>query len=277
MAFFRVVEVLPPSFALSASRKDTFSIEASVVRFADEIRRIRDLADVFLVANVKDVLSLDQVHTANLLHKTLGVDAAPVVVIRDLSRPRFLSSVLTGISTELNWMMVAWGDDHGSAKANMREFPTLAAAIREASQLRSQTSSPIRFMAPVGIDALARPRGVALANGRIRAGADLLLAQPPTTDADDSFDRHVSLLEKAGLEEKATLNVFPFKDEADVKRYERMFGWRLPKSLHESAAEGEASLLRGARGVVRRLRKEGYPGVYITTRGNLAVAKTLLS
>ena len=112
--------------------------------------------------------------------------------------------------------------------------------------------------------------------GRLRAGADMLLAQPPTTDAEETFDRHASTVRKAGLEGRVILSVFPFKGERDVRLYERKFGWALPKALHRAAARGEGHLLETGREVVRRLRSEKQPGVYAITRGDPAVAERLL-
>jgi 5,10-methylenetetrahydrofolate reductase len=281
MAFLRVVEVLPPLFPAARSRGEALATEAKMERFFEEVRSIRDFADVVLVANVKDQgrLKIDAVHAAAMLQENLRVEAAPVIVVRDQNRPQFLSSVLTAISIDLKSMMIAWGDDYPpSARAtNVRDFANLSMAIHEASRLRSRARSSTRLFAPVDVDSLAYPKGVSLAKERLRAGADVLLAQPPTSDPDETFDRHASLIDRARLKGKVLLNVFPFKNEADVRHYERLFGWRLPKDLHTAAKEGEASLVRLERSVIRRLRLEGYPGVYLTTRGNPRLAETLLS
>jgi 5,10-methylenetetrahydrofolate reductase len=256
-------------------------LEAKMERFTEEVRGIRDFADVILVANVKDQgqLKIDSVHAAIVLQESLRVEAAPVIVVRDQNRPSFLSAVLTAISVGLRSMLIGWGDDYpASARAtNVRDFSNLAGAIREASLIRSRAHASTRFFAPMDINSLAYPKGVALAKERLRAGADLLLAQPPTTDAEAVFDRQLALIGKAGLREKALMNVFPFKDDKDVKRYERMFGWKLPKGLHRAAVEGENRLVEIERDVVRRLRDVGSPGIYLTTRGNPSIAERILS
>lgn len=281
MAFLRVVDVLPPIFPASARKGDDLRIDAEMERFTEEVRSVRDFADVFLVANVKNpgLLKLDTLRAATMLRETLGVEAAPVIVVRDQNRAQFLASVLTGFSMELSWMMIAWGDDYQASAnvTNVRDFASLAEAIRTASLVRSRAHAPTRLLAPVDLRSLGGRKGVALARGRLRAGAEILLAQPPTTDADESFDQHASAARDAGLERKVLPNVFHFRDEKDVRRYERLFGWRLPKRLHEAAARGEDHLIELEREVVRRLREEGYPGVYLSTRGDPALAERILS
>ena len=281
MGFTRVVEVLPPLFPHSSTPVDRIALDAEHRRFVAEVDMIRNFADVILVANVKtpSLLKVDTVNVAAMLQERLGVEAAPVIVTRDQNRPQFLSTVLSAISLRLRSVMIAWGDDYpASAKAtNVRDFEDLARALREASSIRTRARSEIRFFAPVDVNSLAYPKGVALAKARLRAGADLLLAQPPTTDAGRTFDTHASLLESAGLRERVLLGVFPFEGKKDVTHYERLFGWRLPKDLHREASQGKGHLNQLGKDVVRRLRKEGYPGVYLVTRGNPSIAETYLS
>ena len=269
---------MPPLFPGSRSKADRIAHEAAIEQFKEVVRSIRVVADVFLLANVKDQrrLKFDSVHAAVMLQEDFKLETAPVVVVRDQNRPQFLSTILTVVSLGLNSAMIAWGDDYPSGATNVRDFPNLAEAIRAASLIRSRARSPTRFFAPVDIDSLAYRKGVALANERLRAGADLLLAQPPTTDG-ETLERHTSLVERTGLKERVLLNVFPFKDEDDMRRYERMFGWKLPRSIHAEATRGEDRLLELERGVVKRMRSEGFPGIYVSTRGTPAVAERLLS
>jgi hypothetical protein len=117
---------------------------------------------------------------------------------------------------------------------------------------------------------------VALARQRLKAGTSYLLAQPPTTDSEDTFERHAVNLQKAGLKDRVLLSIFPLCDTGDVRETEKYFGWTFPKSLHRAAVKGESSLLKMQRDVVRRLREEGFPGVYLSTRGNLGIAEKLL-
>jgi len=175
--------------------------------------------------------------------------------------------------------MFAWGDDYPSSTraSNVRDFSSLGEAIRHASLVRRRAGSATRFLAPVDLDRLARSGGASQADNRLRAGADLLLAQPPTTDAERNFDRHASLLSSKGLAGRVLLSVFPFRNPADVRHCEKYFGWNLPESLHKAAAGGESPLLEMERSVVKRLRQDNFPGVYVATRGEPAVAERLLS
>ena len=256
-------------------------MEEKTERFVEEARSIREFADNILVADVKDptLLKVSTLEAALLLRERLCVDAAPVVVVRDMNRQHFLSSVLAGISLGLASMMIAWGDDHPtSAKlTNVRDFPNLAAAIRQASAVRKRVRASTLFLAPVDVEMLATPEGVTLAKGRLGAGADYLLAQPPTTDAESAFERHLSLLKGAGLRDKVLLNVFPFWDEEDVRTTERNFGWQLPRNLHGTAERGGAALFDAEREVAMRIREEGLPGIYLSTRGVSSIAERLLS
>jgi len=249
-------------------------------RFGEEARGIRDFADIILVANVKDLkrVKFDSVHAAVMLKEEYNLRAAPVIVVRDQNRPQFLSTVLTAVSLGIDSLMIAWGDDYAKSShaSNVRDFPDLAGAIREANRIKSRARSPIRFFAPIDLESLAYPEGAALARERLRAGADLLLAQPPTTDDGETFDRHDSLLEKSGLKEKVLPNVFHFRDDEDIRDYERMFGWRLPNGLHQ-AARGEGELMDLERKIVGRLRTSGYAGVYLSTRGTPSIAERVLA
>jgi Methylenetetrahydrofolate reductase len=279
MGFLRLVEVFPPLF--SAGSRGPVDIKQELQRFVDGIRPVRSTADTFLVANLKnpDLLKFSTLEASRVLRDRLKVDAAPVIVVRDMNRPQFLSSVLAGISLGLRSMMIAWGDEYPSSvgATNIRDFSSLADAIAQAAALRKRAGAYVRIFAPVDIESLAYPKGVALARERLRSGADLLLAQPPTTDADRTFDRHAALVEASGLREEVLLNVFPFRNAKDVNSCEKYFGWKLPRSLHKVAMAGGGQLTEIAKDVARRLRREGYPGVYLSTRGEPLVASTLLS
>ena len=281
MAFLRIVEVLPPVFPESSSKDDHILVGTRMERFAEELKRIRDFADVFLLANVKNprLLKLDLVQTAIFLQKDLRIRVAPVTVVRNQNRSQFLSTVLTGVVAGLDSMMIAWGDDlpASAMTSNVRDFPNLASAIREASLIRSRTKTTTRLLSPVDLDSLADARGVFRARERIKSGADLLLAQPPTTTLGGVFEIHASLILRAGLKRKVLPNVFHFHGEQDIRRYESMFGWKLPDELHKAAREGERGLIEEERDVVHRLRKEKFPGVYLSTRGRPEIARRLLS
>ncbi len=281
MAFLRVVEVFPPLFQFHEGGDEPLGLEDKTKSFVEGVRRIRDFGDLFLVANIKkpELLKLSTVEAAYLLQDRLGVKAAPVIVARDMNRLQFLSTAVTAISFELDSAMIAWGDRYPvSAKVtNVRDFPSLSAALREVDSIRRQARSTIRLLAPVDVGRLSNPRGVASAKERLTAGADFLLAQPPTTDAESTLDHHSSLLERAGLKDRVLLSVFPFRNRRDVEECEREFGWKLPRRLHANVARGESTLLELERATIRRLRSEGFPGVYLATRGDPSVVESLLS
>ena len=278
MGFLRVVEVLPPLFPVPNSSR----IEGprALEEFVEEVRSIRAFADVILVAGVKDpaLLRDDPVQSALLLRRAAGVDAAPVVVVRDQNRPRFLATMFSALSSGLGSIMIAWGDDYppGAGASNVRDYPSLASAVKEAATIRKRARSTAKFFVPVNLQSLRSASGAAMAKGRVKAGADLLLAQPPTTDAHGAFDDHLSLIARSGVRDKVLLNVFHFKGGLDLERYERKFGWRLPSSLRATARKGERALIQAEREVIRRARSEGLPGIYVSTRGEPQVARALL-
>lgn len=278
MTFLRIVEVFPPAFA-SGRRGERLPLEDSIDRFLRELRGISHLADLFLVADLKDprLLKVSPLEAASMIQKVLGVPAAPVLAVRDMTSQRYLSSVVTGISLGLRGLMPVWGDDQGrSRRRSFSDFRTLAQAIAEASAIRERAASRTQIFAPVDLSSLAAPGGRSLAKGRLKAGADLLLAQPPTTDSDVTFRAHLKLAERSGVGARVVYNVFPFEDEADVRRCEKLFGWKLPRVLHKKAAEDPDGLESIERKVVRRLKEEGLPGVYLSTRGKPGVAGRLL-
>ena len=275
-----MVEVFPPLFPSSRRKEDAIDLEQSIERFLDDARRVRPYADVILVAGVKNtkLLKLSNLEAAALLKKRLGVATAPVLVARDFNRPQFLSNILTGLSLELDYLMFAWGDAYPTtARAtNVRDFRSLAEVIQESALLRKRARAATGFLAPINVEQLSKPFEAARARERLSAGADYLLAQPPTTDA-RALSRHALLLRKARLRDSVLLNVFPFRDLKDVRECEKYFGWQLPESLHNAAAKGESALFEAEREVVLALRDQGYPGVYLNTRGTPSVAGRLLS
>jgi len=280
MGFLRVVELFPPLFPSSERGSERVGVGETLDRFFAEARSVRGLADVMLVADVKSpkFVEFSTLEAAALLKERLQVDAAPVIVTRDLSRRKFLSTVLTGLSLGLGHMMLAWGDDYPaeSRSSNVRDYASLAESIREAALLKRRLRAHARFLAPVNVDTLTTPRGAALAKERLRAGAEYLLAQPPTTDL-EVLERHAGVLRRTGLEAKVILNVFPFRDLKDVLECEKYFGWELPATLRRTAEKGGGALFEAEKGVVEGLRSRGLPGVYLNTRGIPGMAERLLS
>jgi len=279
MEFLRVVELFPPLFP-SRRKVDRIDFEEGVERFFQEAASLRGCSDVLLVADIKNprVLKFSSLEAAALLKERLRAEAAPVLVVRDFNRPQLLSAALTAMSLGLSYVMLAWGDTYpaGSGATNVRDFKSLAEAVRETTLLRNRSSAATRLLAPVNVELLAAPRGVELAKGRLRAGAEFLLAQPPTTNL-DVLDEHLGILRQAGLDGRVLLNVFPFKDLKDVKVCEVYFGWRLPKSLHRAARKGAQALFEAEKEVVMALRERGLPGVYLNARDTPGIVRRLLA
>jgi len=280
MGFLRVVEVFPPLFPASRKKEDRIQFKDSFERFLEDARNVQAYADVLLVADVKNTgqLKFSTLQAAALLKDKLRAAVAPVLVVRDLNRPQFLASVLTGLSLELDYLMLAWGDSYPSAAraTNVRDFRTLAEALRESALIRSRAGVSTKFLAPVNVEGLASRGEAERARGRLRAGADYLLAQPPTTDM-ATLAGHAKLLRTARLTDRVLLNVFPFRDLEDVRECESYFGWHLPKTLRSAAQKGGDALLKAEREVVMTLREQGFPGVYLNTRGTPGIAERLLT
>lgn len=273
MGFLRVIEVWPPAFPA----RGKMAVDELVDEFLSEVRGIADLADVLLVADLKSpaMVQVAPLEVAAMLQEVVRVAAAPVVVTRDQNARRFASTVVTAVSMGIDSLMVARGDDlQDFGVTNVRDFPRLADAVRLASSIRRKSGSGMKLFAPVDLESLQR--GAAVARGRVAAGADALLAQPPTTDPGDAFDRHLGLIRRAKLADRVLMNVFPFRDARDVRRCESYFGWNLPEELLFAARGGQGALDELGRGVVKRIRKEGLPGVYLSTRGRPSIARKFL-
>jgi 5,10-methylenetetrahydrofolate reductase len=277
MGFLRIVEVFPPTFPVSSKENGSVALEEKTESFIEGVRSIRDLADIFLVASLKnpESLRLSSIEAARLLQDRLRVDAAPVVIVRDTNRLQFLSMVLTAVSLDFAAMMIAWGDNYpdSARTTNVRDFSDLGEAIREANTVRRRARGSMKYFAPVDLQLRKRE---ALGKSRLVAGADYLLAQPPSFDS-DTLDQQSSKLERLGIRNKVIPNVFPFKDAKDLEYCEKYFGWRFPKHFRNVATKGGSALLKEERNVVRRLRDEGFPGVYVSTRGHPPLARSLLS
>jgi 5,10-methylenetetrahydrofolate reductase len=275
-----IVEVFPPSFSADSLKEPAIGLRQKTRDFVERVKRIQFLADSILVADVKDTsrLKLSAVHSAALLKERTGADAIPVITARDSNRPFLLSSVVTALSLGLNSLMFVWGDRYaaGEGAKNVYDFDSVSDVLDEVRALSARASVRCRLLAPVDLTRLGTESGLRLARDRLKAGADLLLAQPPTTDVDATLPKHSKLLDAAGLKEKVLLNVFPFRDATDVEGCRRKFGWNLPPRLDRIARDGERALLREARGVAEGIRKRGLAGVYVSTRGRPEHARFIL-
>ena len=193
MGFVRVVEIFPPLFPHSARQKNHVDLERRIEGFIDQARSVRGFADITLVADVKDpeLMEVAPMEAVAMLKERARLDAAPVLVVRGLDRRRFLSTVLAGLSLGLGHLMFAWGDDYPAraGSTNLRDFTSLAQAIREAAALRARTKARTEFLSAVNVELLASPGEVARARDRLKARSEYLLAQPPNTDV-ETLARH---------------------------------------------------------------------------------------
>jgi 5,10-methylenetetrahydrofolate reductase len=253
-------------------------LAASRASFVEGVRRISDRADYVLVADVKDpsLLKLSSVHAAVLLHEALGIRAVPVIVARDANRASVTTSIMTALSMGLNALFLVWGDRFSSPgdPKSVYDFRSLSDLIALARGLVGRAGISLTVFAPFSFD--AGKRGLALAKDRLAAGADLLLAQPPSGDR-STFRKHLEVLERERLADRVLLGVFPFLGVADVKECARKFSWSLPAGLLKIAEGGESGLASEAREVVRLARQNRLRGVHVSTRGVPERALALLS
>jgi 5,10-methylenetetrahydrofolate reductase len=278
--FTTLIEVFPPNFSLEASREPLIGIKQKMRDMVARVRKIEDLADAILVADMKDPgrLQLASIYTAAVLRDELGAEVIPVIPTRDMNRKAIRTALLTCLSLGLDSISLVWGDRYsdGEGSKNVYDFKTLGAALAEARALADRADVNATLLSPVDISALSTPRGARIARDRLASGADLLLAQPPTSDLAHTFGRHVDALERNGLESKVLHNIFPFMSPEDVQACRERFGWDLPPELDRIAAEGERSLLKEARRVTDALRDAGLPGIYVSTRGKPELARYIL-
>lgn len=278
--FTRIVEVFPPSFNVDARAEPLVGLKQKSRDFLERVRRIQNLADAILIADVKDLtrLKLSTIFSATLLRDELGVEAVPVITARDSNRSATRSAILTAFSQGLDTIMLVWGDRYpdGGGIANVYDYRNLAELIDEASSLARRSGVDATFLAPVDLSRLDSGKGRSLASERLAKGASCLLAQPPTTDSFSTLASHLQVLGKQALRSKVLLNVFPFRSSEDVASCRKKFGWNLPRQLDLLAGRGESELLKEARRVAVGITDSGAPGVYVSTRGRPEVARYIL-
>jgi 5,10-methylenetetrahydrofolate reductase len=278
--FTTIIEVFPPNFSVETSREPLIGIKQKMRDMVARVRRIEGLADAILVADMKDParLQLASIYTAAVLKDELGAEVIPVIPTRDMNRKAIRTMFLTCLSLGLESVSLVWGDPYaeGDGSKNVYDFGSLAEAIAEARGLADRADISATLLAPVDISALARPKGLRLAGSRLKAGADALLAQPPTSDLSHTLEKHIEELKRNHLEKKVLHNVFPFRSLDDIRACRERFGWDLPPELEKVALEGERGLLKEARGVADGLRALGLPGIYVSTRGKPELARYIL-
>jgi 5,10-methylenetetrahydrofolate reductase len=276
----RIIEVFPPSFSVDPGREPPGGLGPKVGDFLARVRKVEGLADAFLVADIADPsrVRLSTVHTARLLHDELGVRSIPVITARDGNRQAVRTSILTSFASDLDEVMLVWGDRYAGKgdPANVYDFTGLANLIRDAGEMASRMGVKASFLAPVNLSTLGSAEGARLASGRVKAGAELLLAQPPTTDSRHAIGTHLRIINESGVGKLVLPNIFPFRDLDDISSCQARFGWKLPRRLKKLAAGGEASLLKEARRVAEYLMDERVAGMYVSTRGRPELARFIL-
>ena len=278
--FTTLIEIFPPNFSIETAKEPLIGIKQKLRDTVARVRRISDLADAILVADMKDParLQLASIYTAAILKDELGVEVIPVIPTRDMNRKAIRSAFLSCLSLGLESVSLVWGDRYaeGDGTKNVYDFRSLAEAVAESRALAERADINTTLFSPVDITALGGPKGLGIAKARLEAGSDVLLAQPPTSDLPRTLERHIALLEKNHLEKKVLHNIFPFRSKEDVQACRERFGWDLPPELDRIAAEGERRLLKEAKGVTDTLRDRRFPGVYVSTRGKPELARYIL-
>lgn len=277
--FISIVEVFPPSFNLDPNIEPNFGVKQKIKDFRERVRKILPYADAILLADVKDVskVKISTIYAAQHLKQELGVDVIPVITARDLNSVAIRTSVITAISQGIEAIMFVWGDkyNHGEAK-NVYDYPRLASMIKDAIEISKRAGIDLTVFAPINLSSLSKGQSMDMILDRLKCGASLLLAQPPTTDSISTLNEHIKIIKEHKLNGKVLLNIFPFRDKDDIVSIRKKFGWSLPKQLDEIATGGEPSLLKEAKKVADMIRESGLPGIYVSTRGKPELARFIL-
>ena len=277
--FITVVELFPPLVPSTPGGRAKVDLADLQRRFVDSVRPISRLADCFLVADLKDPSQeqISPVQSAAILKAELGLDAAPVVVARDGNKRSVATSVVTAFALGIDSIFLAWGDRYSGAAqpANVYDYGSLAELISETRALSRTLGIDAAILAPV--DLSAGGGGPRLGRKRLAAGADLLIAQPPTTDSTVSLSAHETILRGAGLSRRVLLGAFPFRGQDDARQCAEKFGWQLPPQLFKLAARGRRALDAENRRVVKSARERGLRGVCVSTRGEPRTAAPMLA
>ena len=278
--FLRIVEVFPPNFTAERDREPLIGLRQKTRDFLERVKKIQNLADAILIADVKDLsrLKLGTIYSAAMVQEEVGIEAVPVITARDSNRPAIRSAILTALSLGLDSLMFVWGDTYADDGAkNVYDYRGVGEMMREAGALFERAGVRPTFFAPIDLATLDAPRGRHLAHSRLKSGAEYLLAQPPTADVSHTFPSHMRTLRSRRLNSRVLLNVFPFRSSDDIEYCRKKFGWDLPPHLDAIAEKGgEPELLREAKRVADRLRAAGCQGVYVSTRGRPELARFIL-
>ena len=279
--FTTVVEIFPPNFSAEASKEPLLGLRQKTQDVVARVKKVENLADCILVADMKDLgrMKLSSIYTAAMLKQELETEVIPVIAARDSNRSAVRTLFLSALSYGLDSVMLVWGDRYheGEGSCNVYDYPSLSVVIKEMRALADRANVDATILAPVNVATLGTPKGDEIATSRVKNGANCLLAQPPTTDAEHTLPAQVKALEEKKLTRNVLLNVFPFRDKEDIQSCRKRFGWNIPERLDRLAEEGgEPRLLKESRSVVERMRKDRLPGVYVSTRGRPELARFIL-
>jgi 5,10-methylenetetrahydrofolate reductase len=279
--FTTVVEIFPPNFSAETAKEPLLGLRQKTQDVVSRVRKVENLVDCFVVADMKDLgrLKLSSIYTAAMLKQELDTEVIPVIAVRDTNRSGVRTLFLTALSYGLDSVMLVWGDRYvdGEGSANVYDYPSLSEAIKEMRGLADRANIGATILAPVNVATLETKKGASIAASRLESGADCLLAQPPTSDVSVAFPEHLRLLDGKKLRQNVLLNVFPFRDKADIEACRARFGWKIPDVADRLADEGgEARLIKESKMVVEKMRENRLPGVYVSTRGRPELARFIL-
>jgi 5,10-methylenetetrahydrofolate reductase len=279
--FTTVVEIFPPNFSAETAKEPLLGLRQKTQDVVSRVRKVENLVDCFVVADMKDMgrLKLSSIYTAAMLKQELDTEVIPVIAVRDSNRSAVRTLFLTALSYGIDSVMLVWGDKYvdGEGSANVYDYPSLSEAIKEMRELADRANISATILAPVNVGTLETKKGASIAASRLESGADCLLAQPPTSDVSVAFPEHLRLLDGKNLRQDVLLNVFPFRDKADIEACRARFGWKIPDVVDRLAAEGgEARLIKESKMVVEKMRENRLPGVYVSTRGKPELARFIL-
>lgn len=276
-----MVEIFPPNFSAETAKEPLLGLRQKTQDVVSRVRKVENLVDCFVVADMKDLgrLKLSSIYTAAMLKQELDTEVIPVIAVRDTNRSGVRTLFLTALSYGLDSVMLVWGDRYvdGEGSANVYDYPSLSEAIKEMRGLADRANIGATILAPVNVATLETKKGASIAASRLESGADCLLAQPPTSDVSVAFPEHLRLLDGKKLRQNVLLNVFPFRDKADIEACRARFGWKIPDVADRLADEGgEARLIKESKMVVEKMRENRLPGVYVSTRGRPELARFIL-
>ena len=279
--FTTIVEVFPPNFAAETAKEPLLGLKQKTQDVISRVKKVENLADCILVADMKDMgrMKLSSIYTAAALRDELDTEVIPVIAARDSNRSAIRTLFLTALSYGLDSVMLVWGDKYaeGEGSSNVYDYQSLSVVIEEMRNLADRANVKATILAPVNIATLGTKKGDEIATSRVKSGADCLLAQPPTSDVVETLPEQLKVLEEKKLTKRVLLNVFPFRDKADIEACRKRFGWKIPQRLDALADEGgEARLLKESRSVVEKMRADKLPGVYVSTRGRPELARFML-